>query len=112
MEEHRLNHACEPAPQSEWVDNAPRASSSSTPASGAPSASSTPAPDAPLAVTTPTGDAPPAPTPGFPTQDTAVPSFIPRYSVYDSFITPYTIPERVVGEGETQGDEEPSEARG
>ena len=41
-----------------------------------------------------------------------MPSFIPRYSVYDSFITPYTIPERVVGEGETQGDEEPSEARG
>jgi hypothetical protein len=113
MEEYRLCHACEPIPESERVDDAPRASSSSTPASGVPSASSMLAPDALLAVTTPAGDAPPAPTPGSPTQDAATPSLLPRYPVHEEIIpTPYTIPAMIVREGETQGDEEPSEARG
>ncbi|KAI5850045.1 hypothetical protein BZA05DRAFT_400727 [Tricharina praecox] len=117
----RLNHACEATPLTERVNDAPRVSSSSTPAIGAPPASSTPAADAPLALSTPASDAPVAATFGSPTHDPATPMPLPNIEeplpssstneAQQELAAAYAIAS-ITGGGEMQGDEEPTEVRG
>lgn len=119
--EDRLNHACEATPLTERVNDAPRVSSSSTPAIGAPPASSTPAADAPLALSTPASDAPVAATFGSPTHDPATPMPLPNIEeplpssstneAQQELAAAYAIAS-ITGGGEMQGDEEPTEVRG